>query len=317
MKWKGILLCILAMIVFSTSAGASPLGYVAEEALAVRQDRSFSAPPSRLDSKTWLDVEIWISPDIEAELSESLFESTNKGKRTEASVTAYLFSYGDYLHEWEFPFFETETVQGLLVERPFEYKGPLPVPGYASGPVGGRFEYPYAQMFPQMKQGPVYDAFTQKYAPPEERSRFEYPIAPSAPKAAARPALPPASAGPTYSPPGGVSQGGSSQGGVPGGGQFYQYGVPGQASGYPSGQSPTERRLMEEQFRREKSRIEDFRQEVAVSRTVGKPYEMILLGAGLAALAAIFRMFRLSLFIMVGWLIFYGRDIWRIIVDLV
>jgi len=33
--------------------------------------------------------------------------------------------------------------------------------------------------------------------------------------------------------------------------------------------------------------------------------------------AALFRMFRLSLVIMVGWLIFYGRDVWRIIVDLV
>ena len=43
---------------------------------------------------------------------------------------------------------------------------------------------------------------------------------------------------------------------------------------------------------------------------------MILLGAGLAAVAALFRMFRLSLFILVGWMFFYGRDLWQIIVTL-
>ena len=32
--------------------------------------------------------------------------------------------------------------------------------------------------------------------------------------------------------------------------------------------------------------------------------------------AALFRMFRLSLFILVGWILFYGKDLWQIIVTL-
>ncbi len=43
---------------------------------------------------------------------------------------------------------------------------------------------------------------------------------------------------------------------------------------------------------------------------------MILLGAGLAAVASLFRMFRLSLFILVGWMVFYGKDLWLIIAEL-
>ena len=99
----------------------------------------------------------------------------------------------------------------------------------------------------------------------------------------------PAPSGMRYSPPGPAYQGGEAQGGGAGPGETYQYGAPTPESGYPSGQSPAERRLIEEQFRQEKkSGIGEFKQQVAVSRAAGKPYGMILLGAGLTALAALF-----------------------------
>ena len=294
------------MIFFCVSAGASPIGYSPAEEEISRQDDSLSKPSFRFDPKSWLDVDIWIRVDPDDDFSGSLFDSVDENKGATASVTAYLFSYAPYLYEWELPFFDTETPQGLVAERPFEYKGTFPVPGYASGPEGGKFEYPYAQMLPKMEQGPSPDTFTQKHAPREEKAKFAYPHEQLAPKRTAGPAAP-VSSGPRYSSPGAGTQAGTS----------YQYGTSTPESGYPYGQRPMERRLMEEQFGREKGGVEQFRQEVAVSRAVGKPYGMILLGAGLTALAALFRMFRLSLFIMVGWLVFYGRDVWRIIVDLV
>ncbi len=318
MKTKTILLWAVAMILFWTSARASPIGYSFTEEQISQQDDSLSKSSFRFDPKNWLDVDIWISPDSDDDFSGSIFDSGGETKGTRISVTAYLFSYGAYLHEWELPFFETQSEQGIMGERPFEYKGPLPVPGYASGPISGKFEYPYAQLLPRMTQGPSPDAFSQKYAPPEERPKFQYPGAQLAPKGAAGPAAPAPPSGPSYSFPGASPQGGGYPGGAAGPGESYQYGTPTRESGYPSGQSPTERQLFEEQLRQEKKGGGGgFRQEVAVSRAVGKPYGMILFGAGLTAIAALFRMFRLSLFIMVGWIIFYGRDIWRIIVDLV
>jgi len=301
------------VVLFWTSAGASPIGYPPTNEQTLRDDDSSLRSSFQFSPKNWLDVDIWIKVDPDDNFSENLFDSSKTKKAPAAQVTAYLFSYGAYLNEWELPFFETGRQQGFVAERPFEYKGPFPVPGYASGPVSGKFEYPYAQMLPKMKQGAPQDAFSQKYAPPAEEVRFEYPHAQLAPKGTAGPAVP-ASSGPRWS-SGASSQGGGSQGT---GAQSYQYGTPTPGSGYP-GQSPIgqEQRMMEEKFRGDQSEIGQFRQEVAVSRAVGKPYGMILLGAGLTAVAALFRMFRLSLVIMVGWLIFYGRDVWRIIVDLV
>ena len=54
----------------------------------------------------------------------------------------------------------------------------------------------------------------------------------------------------------------------------------------------------------------------ATGVTKDRSYAMILLGAGLAAVASLFRMFRLSLFILVGWMVFYGKDLWLIISEL-
>ena len=245
------------MVFFWASAGASPIGYSYTEEEISRQDDSLSKPSFRFDPKSWLDVDIWIRVDPDDIFSGNLFDSVDENKVATLPVTAYLFSYSAYLQEGEFPFFETWTRQGLVVERPFEYKGTLPVPGYASGPEGGTFAYPHEQLAPKVPTGPAA----------------------------------PASSGPRYSSLGAGPQEGETRGGAP-----YKYDAP---------------------LGREKSGIDELRQEVAVSRTEGKPYGMILLGAGLTALAALFRMFRLSLFIMVGWLVFYGRDIWRIIVDLV
>ena len=321
MKTKAIFLWTLAMILFWTSARASPIGYSPTENQISQQDDSLSKPSFHFDPKSWLDVDIWISPGSDDNFTGGLFDSSVENKGTRVSVTAYLFSYGAYLHEWELPFFETWAQQGIVAERPFEYRGHFPVPGYATGPLSGKFEYPYAQLLPKMNQGPSPDTFTQKYAPPEEQARFAYPHAQMASKAAAGPAAP-APSGLRYSSPGAGYQEGGPQAGGPGAGESYQYGAPTPESGYPYGQSQMEqraeeRRLMQEQLGQGKGGIGEFRQQVAVSRAVGKPYGMILLGAGLVALAALFRMFRLSLFIMVGWLIIYGRDIWRIIVDLV
>ena len=78
-------------------------------------------------------MDIWISPGSDDDFSVSLFDSGDENKGERVSVTAYLFSYGAYLHEWELPFFETWTQQGFVGERPFEYKGPLPVPGVCLG----------------------------------------------------------------------------------------------------------------------------------------------------------------------------------------
>ena len=308
----------MTMILFWAVAGASPIGYpTTREQILQSGDSSFKSA-LRFSPKNWLDADIWLSPSSDDDFSDSLFDRGDEKKRPAVSVTAYLFSYGSYLHEWEQPFFEAWTLQGFATERPFAYKGPLSVPGYASGPVSGKFAYPYSQMFPIGKQSSSLDAFSRKYAAPAEESKFVYPHGQLAPKGAAQAVSP--GSGPRFASPGGGSgegglQGGGSQGA--GAGKPYGYGAPSPESGYPPGQSPMEQRIMEEKFNQEKGGIEQFRQERAVSRAAGKPYGMILFGAGLAAIAALFRMFRLSLVIMVGWIIFYGRDIWRIIVDLV
>ena len=262
-------------------------------------------------------MDIWISPGPDDDFTGSPFDNGDENKGQRVSVTAYLFSYGAYLHEWELPFFETWTQQGIVAERPFEYRGPFPVPGYASGPLSGKFEYPYAQLLPKMNQGPSSDAFTQKYAPPEEQARFAYPHAQLAPKGAEGPAAP-APAGLRYSSPGaGLSGRWCPKQAAPGQRSRTNMGPKLRNPGIHTVRALGNKGLCRSNMAREKGGIEEFRQQVAVSRAVGKPYGMILLGAGLAALAALFRMFRLSLFIMVGWIIFYGRDIWRIIVDLV
>jgi len=95
----------------------------------------------------------------------------------------------------------------------------------------------------------------------------------------------------------------------------YQYPAGGAGGGYGPGYG-AEGEAQKRKKKEGKGGVETFKQKGTSGVTKDRPYTMILLGAGLAAVASLFRMFRLSLFILVGWMVFYGKDLWLIIAEL-
>ena len=246
------------------------------------------------------DIDIWEGLTPYDDFTKELSDRGQKEEGEKIPITAFLFSHGRYIHGWDLPYFEAWTLRGFFPQRPFEYKGPLPDPRYAFGPESRRYEYPYGYTSRYIYIPPF-----DKYILFAEISRYGYPYIPIGPKGRPAPGL----VGAGYQYP----YGGPQMKGVPAE-EAYKYGRP-----LPGGLSPEvrEREIEKRKLEGKEGELAQFREEVAVSRAAGKPYGMILFGAGLTSLAAVFRMFRLSLVIMVVWLTFYGPAIWRIIVDLV
>ncbi len=241
------------------------------------------------------------------------FELSFEGDRPEIPFTAFIFSYGAYLHRWDVPRFETPVKTPFFQEKPFDYKGPLPElrpPPVIHAEEGGRYRYPEELMAPvHLHPTGLLDTFELEYALQLEAdaARFMYPYAPKdAPEAVQRIYM--------Y---GEVSPG-TGTGGVGYGPAQQQYGYQYPAGGAGGDYGPGYGDRGEPQKRKKEGKggVETFKQKGSPGVTKDRPYTMILLGAGLAAVASLFRMFRLSLFIMVGWSVFYWKDLWLIIAEL-
>ena len=94
----------------------------------------------------------------------------------------------------------------------------------------------------------------------------------------------------------------------------YQYPAGGAGRGYGPGIDATGE--LEKRPKKGKGGGSDFSPKGSSGPGKDRPYAMILVGAGLAAVASLFRMFRLSLLIMVGWAVFFWKDLWLIISEL-
>ena len=228
-------------------------------------------------------------------------------------VNAFLFAYGDYLHRWNIPRHQMLQEMPVFQERPFDYKGPPPEPKPPPAiPLeeGARYRYPEELMAPvHAHPTGLLDTFELEYALQLEAdaARFMYPYAPKdAPEAVQRIYM--------Y---GEVSPG-TGAGGVGYGPAQQQYGYQYPAGGAGGGYGPGYGAGGEPQKRKKEGKggVETFKPKGTPGVTKARPYAMILLGAGLAAVASLFRMFRLSLFILVGWMVFYGKDLWLIIAEL-
>ncbi len=233
--------------------------------------------------------------------------------RAKIPVNAFLFAYGDYLHRWNIPRLQAPQEMPVFQERPFDYKGPPPEPKPPPAipqEEGGKYRYPQELMGPvHLYPAGLTDTFELEYALQLEAdaARFMYPYAPKdAPAPVQRDYM--------Y---GEVSPG-TGAGGVGYGPAQQQYGYKYPAGGAGRGYGPGYGAGGELQRRKKEGKggsgIDTFKGATGVTKD--RPYAMILLGAGLAAVASLFRMFRLSLFILVGWMVFYGKDLWLIIVEL-
>ena len=246
--------------------------------------------------------------------SEDIALPSSERDPAKIPVSAFIFSYGTYLHRWNIPQHHVRQEAPVFQEKPFDYKGPPPEPKPPPAipkEQDEKYRYPAelitpAHMYPTV----LTDTFELEYSLQLEAdaARFMYPYAPKdAPEAVQRIYMygevsPGTGAG-------GVGYGPAQQQ------HGYQYPAGGAGSAYGPGVAPKG----EPQKRDKKGKIGKGGSDTYKgASSVGKdrPYGMILLGAGLAAIASLFRMFRLSLFILVGWMVFYGKDLWLIISEL-
>ena len=245
-----------------------------------------------------------------AKKSEGAIELPSEEDRAKIPISTFIFSYGAYLHRWNIPRHQVPQEMPVFQERSFDYKGPPPEPippPAIPQEEGGKYRYPEELMEPVYKHPTgLVDTFEVEYSLQLEKdaARFMYPFAP---KDA------PAPVQQTYM-YGGVAPG-SGAGGVGYGPAQQQYGYGGGAG---RGYGPGFDAAGELQKRKKEGKggggIDTFKGATGVTKD--RSYAMILLGAGLAAVASLFRMFRLSLFILVGWMVFYGKDLWLIISEL-
>ena len=231
--------------------------------------------------------------------------------RAKISVNAFLFAFGDYLHRWNIPRHQVPEEIPVFQERPFGYRGPPPEPTPPPAipqEEGGKYRYPEELIAP-VHQHPtgLADTLELEYTMQLEKdtASFMYPYAPKdAPAAVQRIYM--------Y---GEVSPG-TGAGGVGYGlaQQQHGYGGGGAGRGYGPGYGAGGELQKRKKEGKGGGGIETFKGSTGVTKD--RPYAMILLGAGLAVVASLFRMFRLSLFILVGWMVFYGKDLWLIILEL-
>ncbi len=243
---------------------------------------------------------------------EEALQPPSSADRARIPISAFIFTYGAYLHRWDVPRHQVPKDVLVVQEKPFVYKGPPPDP---KPPPAIQKEDDKAYRYPEELISPIHqqpaglqDTFGLEYAMQLEKdaSRFAYPYAP---KDAPEPVKQMYMYGEVSPGRGesGVEYGPAQQ--QPG----YQYPSGGAGPGEP-GYGP-EGEIKKRKKKEKKGGLEDFKQK-APRLVKERSYGMILLGAGLSAVAAVFRMFRLSLFVLVGWMIFYAKDLWLIIVEL-
>jgi len=296
--------CMVLALSWPSYAVASPIGDPSETGSHFLYGDDTSTSSLANGPGVTRDIDIWEGLTPYDDFTKGLSDRGLKEEGEKIPITVFLFSYGRYVHAWDLPYFEAWTLRGFFPERPFEYKGLLHYPRYALGPEGRRYEYPYGYTSRYNYIPPLED----KYILFEEISRYGYPYTPTGPKGRPAPGL--LGVGYQYPYAGPQMKGAPAE-------EAYKYDEFGRPlpGGLP--QEARERKIEKRKPEGGKGELAQFREKVAVSRAAGKPYGMILFGAGLTSLAAVFRMFKLSLVIMVVWLTFYGAAIWRIIVDLV
>ena len=231
---------------------------------------------------------------------------------TKIPVSAFIFTYGAYLHRWNIARHQVPQEMPVFQERPFGYRGPPPEPKPPPAipqEEGGKYRYPKELMASShVHPTGLVDTFELEYTLQLEKdaARFMYPFAP-------KDAPAPVQREYRY---GGVAPG-TGAGGV-GYGPAQQHGYGGGAGGagrgYGPGFGPGGKPQKRDKEGRGGGGIDTFKGTSGVTKD--RPYAMILLGAGLAAVASLFRMFKLSLFLLVGWMVFYAKDLWLIIAEL-
>ncbi|MCF8128542.1 MAG: hypothetical protein K9N10_08505 [Deltaproteobacteria bacterium] len=234
--------------------------------------------------------------------------------RANIPVNAFIFTYGEYLHQWNIPQHQVPRETVVFQEKPFDYRGPPPEP--EPPPVipkeeGQKYRYPEELMEP-VYQHPtgLADTFELEYALQLEKdaASFAYPFAPKDAPGPVQQMYRYGEVSPGTG-AGGVGYGPAQQQ------SGYQYPAGGTGRGYGPGYGAEgEPQMRKKEGKKGTGGIDTFKGAAGVAKD--RPYGMILLGAGLAAVASLFRMFRLSLFILVGWMVFYGKDLWLIILEL-
>lgn len=282
MRLRIVIAALWLSFAWPVHTGAGPMGSGLRiyPEFHLGKKESFSAPALPYD----FELDLW--QDFKGTLifpETTLFDRMEKEEGPGVRITAFLFSYGSYLHDWNMPYFETWSPRGPQPPEPSHFRLPLPETGFALT-LEDRYQYPYQHLYAiERGSGPAPPA-PRSLLLPDTRARYAYPFSPTGQVA-------------TWTPEGPLFQSPEELGYV---------GRPGTPPGVeqPPVASLTAGR-------------EQFREDVAISREAGKPYGMIVLGGVLAATAAIFRYFKLSSGILLVWVAIYGRDIWRIIVDLV
>jgi len=246
---------------------------------------------------------------------EDAIEVPSDESRAKIPVNAFVFTYGEYFHQWNITQHQVPRETVVFQEKPFDYRGPPPgpePPPPISKEEGKKYRYPEELMEPVYRHPTgLGDTFELEYGPQLEKdaASFAYPFAP---KDAPEPVQQMYRHG-EVSPGTGAGDVGYGPAQQQGG---YQYptGGAGRVYGPGYGVERERQKLKRERKEGRGGGIDTFKGVAGVTRD--RPYGMILLGAGLAAVASLFRMFRLSLFILVGWMVFYGRDLWLIISEL-
>jgi hypothetical protein len=230
---------------------------------------------------------------------------------TKIPVSAFIFTYGAYMHRWNIPRHQPPQQMPVFQGRPFGYRGPPPEP--KSPPTipqeeGGKYRYPQELMASShVHPTGLVNTFELEYTLQLEKdaARFMYPYAPKDAPAPVQREYRYGGVAPGTG-TGGVGYGPAQQQRRYGGGAGRGYGPGFDAAGKPQ--------KRDNEGRSGRGGIQTFKGAPGV--TEARPYAMILLGAALAAVASLFRMFRLSLFILVGWMVFYAKDLWIIIFEL-
>ena len=313
-KLMTVIILISAFFLWILDVGASPIG----DRLRIwpdfqyKDDVTYSQYSGALDEATDenSDMDLLFGDADLGRKKASAFKLLPEADRTKIPVTAFIFSYGAHLHEWEVPRLEVPISTPFFQERPFDYKGPPPDPKplpVIQPEEGDRYRYPEELMPPvHMPPTGLTDTFELEYAMQleEDAARFRYPFAPKdLPEPEKRLYI--------Y---GEVSPG-TGAGDVGYGPAQQQYGYQYPAGrGYGPGIDAAGE--LEKRPKKGKRGESDFNPKGSSSAGKDRPYAMILLGAGLAAVAALFRMFRLSLLVMVGWAVFFWKDLWLIISEL-
>ena len=298
-------------------AGASPIGDRSRiwPDFQYKDDVAYSQFLGALDGATdeISDMDLLFGDFDFGRKKAGAFELPSDADRVKIPVTTFIFSYGAYLHQWEVPRLEVPIEAPFFQERPFDYKGPPsdPKPQPVIQPEEmDRYRYPEELMTPvHVPPTGLMDTFELEYAMQleEDAARFRYPFAPKdLPEPEKR-----------FYMYGEVSPG-TGAGGVgygPAQQQYgYQYPAGGAGRGYGPGIDATGE--LEKRPKKGKGGGSDFSPKGSSGPGKDRPYAMILVGAGLAAVASLFRMFRLSLLIMVGWAVFFWKDLWLIISEL-